>query len=618
MKRLIILLVFVLSVVCFADGEGRIGRFGLGKINTSNIEDRAVTAKKLSGERPMDISLTNYRSYGEYTIDEILNGTWIPDHRNPVMDMAFFSSNGSHTGGAPDPRVIDGDLVIFHEQQSKWAVPGLDKEDIFMARFEGAGWENLIGNHHIGHPGRFMYVNSIEYPSGSPIVINTLEDHGLSTGDLIGILSADTDMNNDACSVTVTDSNSFTLDGTDGDNGDPNIVTAQVKEVNEVYCRVAPRVLWIPEEKKYIMWHGDYNSTATNWDYTVSESNNLERWYQRLPDTTPLISDTSPHKEVVRIDDTIYIFGGAPADVCAVSNAGYYTQSVDSLDSISSWTNIDFGTADHAMCAGSLVKCSDGWIAMGASDTGADDGETYFWSATDSGFPDTWTLEGNDSLNVTTWTNTAYARTGGTYTYDDEGYRNPAGLLVNGIPMLILPIDGTTNWAGQNLTGGNTNGCAFFRLGIGSTHRKKILDLSMLGVTASTTSTTWSDGYMQSASVYKEFYIDPQITGQEWELRGRLGGNNLDSGLFRLYDTKNSKTLFQFSGEIVFVDNFGGFQHRFMMPPDGYENQRWEFEVISSDGTTTVTPQLRKSEALRALVPIDRLPKGDTGSTWTE
>jgi hypothetical protein len=375
------------------------------------------------------------------------------------MDTNYFRQwpGRGHTGGAPDPRVINNNLVIFHEELSGEYTPICKGEDIFYAEYRGAGWENLAGNRYIG-------------------------------------------------------------DGTTEGR------------------RVAPRVLYVPEQHAYVMWHGVY---AQDWDYAVSTSNDLLHWTK----VATLITNCGPHKEVVRIKDTIYIFGGGDDTLHQGGLFGYFTQDVNDLSTISAFEEVTLPEYDGTF-TGSMIRCDDGWLLMET----ATFGPVKYWRTTVAAFPYGWEYIGENILGFEQADE-----------WSSSGHRNPTGLIVGGVPMMIF--------LGRPAGGGfHDTAVGFYRLNMGSTFKRVPIDLSTLfpRETLSTESTDWANilptEYCSFPidSVQSEIHLMGNILLKNYAPIYDIGTVSVDGsgahprvvvGKGTMWDTNFDGRIFQISGD---------------------------------------------------------------------
>jgi hypothetical protein len=218
------------------------------------------------------------------------------------------------------------------------------------------------------------------------------------------------------------------------------------------------------------MWHGGYpvDVPIQGWDYVVSTSNDLLHWTK----VATLVTNCGPHKDVVRIGGTIYIFGGGSIDTGNSGRFGYFTQDVNDLSTVSAFQEVNLPEFDGTF-TGSLIRCDDGWLLMET----ATFGPVKYWRTTPEAFPDGWQYIGVNILG---------------FEQADEwnswGHRNPTGLIIGGVPMMIFP-----GWP----AGGTFNDTAvgFYRLNMDSTFKRAFIDLSTLfpRETLSTDSTDWTN-----------------------------------------------------------------------------------------------------------------------------
>lgn len=202
--------------------------------------------------------------------------------------------------------------------------------------------------------------------------------------------------------------------------------------------RVAPRVLYIPEQGGYVMGHGSY----PEWDYGFSTSDDLRTWSQ-ISGADPILSDISPHTELIRQDDTLYLFEGTAGDF------GYYTLSVDDLTTISSKTVIS-EINQSSGASGSLVRCRDGWLWLGTDAWGP----IRAYETTFEDFPQGWSERPESPSPVGIDTGASW---------EAGGYRNLTMLEVGSVLMLIVPATDSSGNTGQSQT-------AFYRANVSSEH----------------------------------------------------------------------------------------------------------------------------------------------------
>lgn len=471
---------------------------------TETLADEATGANWLG----MDPSLTHARTTS-LSISEVLNATWHPDHRNPVQaeGVSWADSHQGHTGGAPDPRVINDDLHVFSEGATNRSSLSVS-EDIYHQHFSDAGVEVKSPLRYIGN---------------------------------------DTDAE----------------------------------------ARVAPRVLYIPEQDGYVMGHSTYAvDDSWAWNFEMSKPTDGIVSWDTISGADPLLENTNPHYDMVRVGDTLYVFHSDG------ETDGYFTLPVDDLTAYSGHTAVDLPNQSASTWAPSLTRCRDGWLLINAGNWS----DLEVWSTTFDEFPHGWTFEGTNPFGferVETW--------------NAGGHRNVCLLDVDQSPMIVAPgtPSGSSTESSQN---------GFYRTTDDTKHKMASISIPDQIIPAANITQggfdTWTTlSHPDGTLCQGELRMDPK-SAQDIRVKGAWGSKyalNTSGWIeLRLRDTDAGQTLAIYSRDDGAPNEYGGESFDIRSPDDNQWTNNLAFQLRSESGIDALY-QGYKRGGLYLEYPIGRL-----------
>lgn len=341
--------------------------------------------------------------------------------------------------------------------------------------------------------------------------------------------------------------------------------------------RVAPRVLYLPEQGGHVMFHADYASGTPDWNLSASTSSDGKSWTRS---NTAILSDTDAHHDIVRVNDTLYWFYGDRGRSAQLSVA---TADVGDFTTFSHSADLSLNAASGRP---TVTRCRDGWLLVETDAWG----DVRAWSTPFDAFPAGWSLEGTNPFGFEK-----------SESFSTQGNRNVAILMAGEDILAVVP---GTDATGSSATGQSRTG--FYRAFGRSKSKFVTIELppSINPYTDETTSNASGWDQIGRAPLYlDEASMDEVYFSGEW----RVATTGAATTSVRLVDEGSSTTLLEKSA------GTNSFNIRRVGPFDlsragGYRSQRLSLEFKVSDGAETGTFRGSLQAGLRAHVPIGRYP----------